>query len=285
MDNGGRILLQQMGTSQQGASSRVCRTFVSSLSESSSSDPHFSRLQVKKCWSMPSSSAASTSEQSESGNSITTQKKSHDISPILFQRSIMVETEDRDRRFTYEELHQATENFGADMLIGEGANSRLYKGILGNSEAVTVKVLGDSEEVFLREVEVLSGLKHENIVEILGHCHCNELCAVVYSSGNSSLKQKLNKLKWSERMQVALGVAKALDYLHSCHPLIIHTDINSSNILLQEDGRPLVRFIFHSCDIFNQENVHSNKANNISYQDLVSVHLCKKLVFFLLPAV
>lgn len=252
MDSGGRILLQQMGTSQQGASSRVCRTFVSSLSESSSSNPHLSRPQVKKSWSMPSSSTASTSEQSESGNSITTLKKSRDVSPILFPRSIIVETKGRGRCFTYEELYQATENFGADMLIGEGANSRLYKGVLGNGKAVTVKVLGplqDSEEVFHREMEAMSGLKHENIVEILGYCYCNEMCAVVYSLWDSSLKQKLNKLKWSERMQVALGVAKALDYLHCCHPPIIHTDINSSNILLQEDGRPLVRSILPSCDI------------------------------------
>ncbi|KAG6413552.1 hypothetical protein SASPL_126266 [Salvia splendens] len=236
MDSGGKVILQQMGTSQQGSSSRVCRTFVSSLSESSSSDPHMSRPQVRKSWSMPSSSTApSTSEQSQSGN----------LSPTLFPRSVMVETRGRDRCFTYKELKHATGSFGADMLIGEGPNSRLYKGVLANGQAVTVKVLGDSgsneaEEVFLQEEEVLSGLKHENIVQILGYCNFKEMRAVVYSLSDSSLKQRLNQLKWCERLQVALGVAKALEYLHSCHPPIIHTDINSANILLQEDGRPLL---------------------------------------------
>lgn len=250
MDSVGRILVQQMGTSQQGSSSRVCRTFVSSLSESSSSDQHLSRPHVRKSWSMPSSSTASSSEQTESGNSITTAKNTlqpHDFSPKLSKRSVLLET----KGFTYEELNHATESFGADMLIGEGANSRLYKAVLENGQAAAVKVLKaseDAEEVFLREVEVLSGLKHDNIVELVGYCYCKEMCAVVYSLCESSLHQKLNQMKWSERMQVAVGVAKALDFLHSCNPPIIHTDVNSSNILLQEDGRPQVRFLFHNCD-------------------------------------
>lgn len=240
MDSVGRILGQQMGTSQQGSNSRVCRTFVSSLSESGSSDQNLSRPHVRKSWSMPSSSIASSSDQTESGNSITTAKNTlqpHDFSPILSKRSALLET----KGFTYEELNHATESFGADMLIGESANSRLYTVVLENGHTAAVKVLKaseDAEEVFLREVEVLSGLKHDNIVELVGYCYCKEMCAVVYSLCESSLQQKLNQLKWSERMQVAVGVAKALECLHSCHPPIIHTDVNSSNILLQEDGRP-----------------------------------------------
>ncbi|KAH6777093.1 coiled-coil protein [Perilla frutescens var. hirtella] len=244
MDSGGRILLQQMGTSQQGSSSRVCRAFVSSLSDSSSSDPHLSRPQVRKSWSLPSSSTTSTSDQAESGNSVTIAKinslQPHDFSPIFFQRSVVLEEKVYDRSFSYEELNHATENFGTHMLSGEGANSRLYKAVLENGQAASVKVLRasqDAEEIFLREVELLSGLKHEYTAELVGYCYCKEMCAVVYNFCDSSLKQKLNQLKWNERKQVALGVAKALDYLHSCHPPIIHTDLNSSNILL-EDGRP-----------------------------------------------
>lgn len=250
MDNGGKILFQEMGTSQQGSNSRVCRTLASSLSESSSSDQPGTKPPVRKSVSMPSSSTASTSQQTESANFIDAKnsRQPHDFSPKFFQRSAMLEA----KVYTFEELYHATENFCPNMLIGEGANCRLYRAVLENGQTAAVKVLKASayaEEIFLREVEILSGLKHENIVQLLGYCYCKEMYAIVHNLLNSSLKQRLNQLEWSERMQLAIGVAKALEYLHSCYPPIIHTDLNSSNVLLSEDGKPQVSPICHPCDI------------------------------------
>ncbi|KAI3446309.1 hypothetical protein Pfo_002974 [Paulownia fortunei] len=243
MDDGGKILFQEMGTSQQGSSSRVCRTFMSSLSESSSCNQPGTRPLVRKSLSMPSASTASTSQQTESAKFISAKNSQqlHDFSPKFFQRLAMLEVKGYNRQFTFEELNHATKNFGLNMLIGEGAHSRVYQAVLENGQAAAVKVLKISqysEEIFFREVEILSGLKHENIVQLLGYCYCKEMYAIVFNLLNSSLKQRLDQLKWSERMQLAVGVAKALEYLHSCYPPIIHKDVNSSNVLLSEDGKP-----------------------------------------------
>lgn len=199
MNNEGKIVFLETGTSQQGSILGVSRTSTSSVSESSSK------------------SLSSTSQESSG-------KKSHhhqlyDASPELFQRLATLEVKLYNKRFTFQELNRATENFSMSMLIGEGAHSRVYQAVLGNGLAAAVKVLKTSQytgEIFFREVEILSGLKHENVVQLLGYCFCREMCAIVYNHLSSSLKQRLNQLKWSERMQLALGLAKALDYLHSC---------------------------------------------------------------------
>ncbi|KAL9173672.1 hypothetical protein ABFS82_02G003600 [Erythranthe guttata] len=236
MNNAWKIVFQEMGTSGKASIPRVCRTFVSSLSESAiSCDRPRTKPLFEKSLSMPSSSTPSTSKQTESENFF------HHLSPKFFQRLAALEAKGQDRHFTYDELNNATESFRPGMLIGEGAHSQVYRAILENGQDAAVKVLKTSkysEEIFFREVEILSGLKHENIVQILGYCCCKEMYAIVYNLLNSNLKQRLNQLKWSERMQLAIGLAKALEYLHSLSPPVIHKDVNSSNILLSEDGKP-----------------------------------------------
>ncbi|PIN25719.1 Serine/threonine protein kinase [Handroanthus impetiginosus] len=237
MDNGGKILCQEMGTSQEGSCSKVLQPSISSLSEPSTHDRSGTRPLIRKSSSMPSPSTASTSQQT------TTAKPENNIniSPKLFHRLAMLEAKGYGRHFTFEELNCATKNFGRNMLIGEGAHSLVYKAVLENGQAAAVRVLKTSqysEELFFREVEILSGLRHDNIIQLIGFCCCKKMYAIVYNLLNSSLKQRVNQLKWSERMQLAVGVAKALEYLHSCNPPIVHKDVNSSNILLSEDGKP-----------------------------------------------
>ncbi|KAK6118674.1 hypothetical protein DH2020_047587 [Rehmannia glutinosa] len=199
MDDGGKILFQEMGTSQQGSSYRICRTLISSLSESSSCNQPRTLPPVRKSLSMPTS----TSQQTEHAKF-----NSYKNGQQFFN-------------FTFEELKNATEDFGPNMLIGEFAHSQVYKAILENGRPAAVKVFMTSqysEDCFLREVEILSALQHENIVRLIGYCYCNETYALVYNLLNSSLKQKLSELKWNERLQIAIGVAKALEYIHSCYP-------------------------------------------------------------------
>ncbi|KAL3624361.1 hypothetical protein CASFOL_033177 [Castilleja foliolosa] len=230
MDEGGKILFRAMGTSQQGSSSRVCKTLTQSLSESSSSTNQPRIISpFRKSRSLPCSS----------------------------QETVCVKFNSHIRRFTFEELKIATDDFSHDLSIGQSAHSRVYKAVLETGQLATVKVLETSnrhsKDIFLREVEILSGLRHENIVRLIGHCYCKEMYAVVYDFLESSLKQKLSQLKWSERIRLAIGVAKALVCIHSFYPPIVHKDVNSSNILLSEDGIPLLsgfgpaRVDFRSC--------------------------------------
>ncbi|KAG8368035.1 hypothetical protein BUALT_Bualt15G0003300 [Buddleja alternifolia] len=248
MDNGGKILFQKTGTSQQGSSTKPLQYFKSSLSESSSYDRPKTIPLVRKSLSMPSPSTSSTSQETKSRKFVSAksnqQQLPNDFSPKLFQRLAMLEVKGYSWKFTFEELNVATKNFSPTKLIGEVGFSQVYGAILGNGEAAAVKVLKKSrysEEFFFREVEILSnGLTHENIVQVIGYCCCKEIYAVVYNIFKSSLKQRLSQLKWSERMHIAISVAKALEYLHSCCPPIIHKDLNSSNILLSEDCKPQI---------------------------------------------
>lgn len=101
-------------------------------------------------------------------------------------------------------------------------------------------------------------MKHENIVRLFGYCYTNEIRAVVYNLLKESLKQNLKHLRWDERVGVAIGVAKALDYLHSCSPPVIHRDVKSSSILLSDDHQP------HLSD-FGAAIVHQQNQKNLAF--------------------
>lgn len=168
----------------------------------------------------------------------------------LFQRLALLEEKGISKRFTSSELVLATRDFSREMVIGEGGLSEVYRAILGDGRPAAVKVLKItrwSAEDLLQEVEILSDISHENIVGIIGYCYNREMHAVVYDLLKGSLKQKLRQLRWTERMGVAIGVAKALVHLHhSCDPPIIHRDVKSSNVLLSENYHPKVSRILIS---------------------------------------
>lgn len=241
MDRGGKILFEKMGTSQQGCSTfRPCRTLMPSLSESCTGSDHPRAVfPIRKSFSLPtSSSTASTSQHSETRESITP-----NLSLQFLHKLAMLEAMGYCRCFTLEELNSATQEFGPDMLIGRGTESQVFRATLENGQAGVLKVVKTYDDRVFQELKILSGLKHENIVQILGYCHCKEFCAIVYGMVNASLKQRLNLLRWCERMRVAIGVAKGLEYLHSCYPPIIHKAVNSANILLSVDGNPRVSVV------------------------------------------
>ncbi|CAI9765426.1 unnamed protein product [Fraxinus pennsylvanica] len=256
MDNGGKILLQKEGSSQEGSyikllrslqegsSIKVLRPSVSSLSGSKSCDQPGTKPLFQKSSSMPCSSTSSKPQQNESRNwpIMKENLQGYDVAtPELFQRLATLQVKGYTRRYTFDELKCATQNFSPDMLIGEGGHSQVYRAVFNNDQAVAVKVLKSSrlsEEDLFREVEISSGLSHENMIHLLGYCYSKDIRAIVYNLLSSSLKQRLKYLTWKERMQVAVGVARALEYLHSFYPPIIHRDVKSSNILLSEDCKP-----------------------------------------------
>lgn len=152
------------------------------------------------------------------------------------------------RLFTPQEIAFATKNFSPSMLIGEGVCFKMYNAKLEDGQFVAVKVQTKQflSEDLLREIEMLGGLKHENIVKIVGCCNREEIRALVYNHRlKGNLMQHLKNLKWTDRVKVAIGVAKALKYLHhSCSPPIIHRNIKSSNILLSDQCQPQVSSYF-----------------------------------------
>ncbi|KAI5387992.1 protein kinase STUNTED isoform X1 [Lathyrus oleraceus] len=153
--------------------------------------------------------------------------------------------------FTLEALKSCTNQFSSENLIGKGGSNRVYKGILSDGEPIAVKVLRSSKEAwkdFSFEMEIISPLKHKNIAQLLGVCieDNNTLISVYDYFPKGSLEENLhgnNKdgsiLSWEVRFNVAVGVAEALDYLHTeALKPVIHRDVKSSNILLSQDFEP-----------------------------------------------
>ncbi|XP_050263151.1 probable serine/threonine-protein kinase PBL21 isoform X1 [Quercus robur] len=242
LDGIGKILIHMKGTSQQGSSRAVLQTSLSSPLHHTCFDQY---RHLRKSLTAPSCSTSSSAQQiNETGlyKVKNTAQVPEFITKKLFQRLELLEEEGSCRHYTPEELHCVTNNFNPDMVIGEGGHSNVYQANLEDGRTAAVKILKLthwSADDLLREVDLLSGIKHEHIVQMIGYCNHEDMRAIMYNLHNGSLKQNLRQLKWSERMRVAVGVAKALEYLHhSCNPPIIHRDAKSSNILLSDNCQP-----------------------------------------------
>ncbi|CAD6202865.1 unnamed protein product [Miscanthus lutarioriparius] len=155
----------------------------------------------------------------------------------------------RCRWFRYEELYDSTSHFSAENLIGNGGNSRVYRGSLACGQQVAIKLSKASAQAskdFLREVDIITKLQHHRIVPLIGVCVEGRNLISVYSYlPRGSLEDNLHgerskpALSWENRYRAALGIAEALSYLHSgsSRP-VIHRDVKSSNILLAEEFEP-----------------------------------------------
>ncbi|KAJ4956818.1 hypothetical protein NE237_013601 [Protea cynaroides] len=148
-----------------------------------------------------------------------------------------------------DELKEMTDNFGTQALIGEGSYGRVYYGVLTNGKAAAIKKLDASkqpDQEFLAQVSMVSRLKHENVVELVGYCVDGGFRVLAYEfatkgalhdilHGRKGVKgaQPGPVLSWVQRVQIAVSAAKGLEYLHEkAQPHIIHRDIKSSNVLL-----------------------------------------------------
>ncbi|CAO2832489.1 unnamed protein product [Amaranthus hypochondriacus] len=150
--------------------------------------------------------------------------------------------------FTLRDLEVATNRFSTENVIGEGGYGIVYKGSLVNGTPVAIKRilnnLGQAEKEFRVEVEAIGHVRHKNLVRLLGYCVEGTHRMLVYEYvNNGNLEQWLHgamrqhgHLTWEARMKVLLGTAKALAYLHEAiEPKVVHRDIKSSNILIDED--------------------------------------------------
>ncbi|CAO2836836.1 unnamed protein product [Amaranthus hypochondriacus] len=150
--------------------------------------------------------------------------------------------------FTLRDLEVATNRFSKENVIGEGGYGIVYKGTLVNGTLVAIKRilnnLGQAEKEFRVEVEAIGHVRHKNLVRLLGYCVEGTHRMLVYEYvNNGNLEQWLHGamrqhgyLTWEARMKVLLGTGKALAYLHEAiEPKVVHRDIKSSNILIDED--------------------------------------------------
>ncbi|XP_049400829.1 L-type lectin-domain containing receptor kinase VIII.1-like [Solanum stenotomum] len=148
------------------------------------------------------------------------------------------------KEFSYKELKLATKGFIPTRIIGRGAFGTVYKGILSDTGGiVAVKRCshnGQGKAEFLSELSIIGTLRHRNLVRLQGWCHEKGEILLVYDlMPNGSLDKVLFEsrmvLSWSHRRKILIGVASALAYLHQeCENQVIHRDIKSSNIMLDE---------------------------------------------------
>ncbi|KAK4579280.1 hypothetical protein RGQ29_029094 [Quercus rubra] len=152
------------------------------------------------------------------------------------------------------EVQVATHNFDSKRLVGEGGFGKVYEGSLQNGMKVAVKRSdskhGQGLPEFKTEILVLSRIRHRHLVSLIGYCDEGSEMILVFefmekgslrehlydSNENSSQRSaKRPTLTWKQRLEICIGAAKGLHYLHTClHGGIIHRDVKSTNILLNE---------------------------------------------------
>ncbi|KAG6715355.1 hypothetical protein I3842_05G247800 [Carya illinoinensis] len=152
-------------------------------------------------------------------------------------------------RYSYSEIRNMTKKFKDK--LGEGGYGTVFKGTLRSGRLVAIKMLGKSKangQEFISEVATIGRIHHINVVQLIGFCVEGSKRALIYEfMPNGSLNKYIFSqegsllLSYEKMHNIALGVARGIEYLHrGCEMQILHFDIKPHNILLDEDFTPKV---------------------------------------------
>ncbi|RWR78174.1 putative LRR receptor-like serine/threonine-protein kinase [Cinnamomum micranthum f. kanehirae] len=177
-----------------------------------------------------------------------------------------------NRQFKYAEVISITNNF--ERSIGKGGFGTVYHGQMTHGTQVAVKMLSlqsikspcQGSKEFQNEVHLLMRVHHRNLVPFIGYCQEDGNMALIYEYmpqghlGSHLSDSNANPLIWDRRLRIALDVAQGLEYLHNnCKPPIIHRDVKTANILLNERLEAKIGD-FGLSKVFSDEFTHVSTA-------------------------
>lgn len=155
------------------------------------------------------------------------------------------------KRYSYSEVKTMTKSFSHK--LGQGGFGTVYMGKMPNGKPIAVKLLKsckDDGQEFMNEVASISRTSHVNVVTLLGYCIQGSKRALIYEfMPNGSLErfafrpnsETEDSLSWEKLFDIAIGIARGLEYLHrGCNTRIVHFDIKPHNILLDQDFCPKI---------------------------------------------
>ncbi|KAI3520226.1 hypothetical protein L1887_09515 [Cichorium endivia] len=206
--------------------------------------------------------------------------------------SMNTTTSEGARCFTLSEIRFATKNF--EKKLGSGGFGTVFYGKLDDGKEIAVKLLGSNnihqgKKEFANEVSLLSRIHHRNLVKFYGFCQEEGKDILVYEfMHNGTLKEHLygplakeQRIKWIKRLEIAQESAKGIEYLHTgCVPSIIHRDLKTSNILLDNNMKAKVSdFGLSKLAVDGTSHVSSIVRGTLGYLDpeyYISNHLTEK---------
>ncbi|KAL1553079.1 rust resistance kinase Lr10-like isoform X2 [Salvia divinorum] len=163
--------------------------------------------------------------------------------------------------------------------LGEGGYGYVYKGKLRSGNHVAVKLLGKSGgngQDFMNEIATIGRIHHINVVQLVGYCAQGSKRALVFDfMPNGSLekylfnRQKMNSLSWDTKFDIAVGIARGIEYLHrGCDIQILHFDIKPHNILLDDNFIPKISDfgLAKSCSVEKEAVTVTTARGTIGFQ-------------------
>ncbi|KAJ9537984.1 hypothetical protein OSB04_030717 [Centaurea solstitialis] len=182
-----------------------------------------------------------------------------------------------------EEIKSATNNFADNNQIGRGGFGKVYKGIISHSKGRSMAAIkrldcryGQGNTEFWREIMMLSRYTHENLISLLGFCDEDGEKILVYehaSHGSLNCHLSSHTLTWAQRLKICLATTRGLSYLHDpkgTQQRVLHRDIKSSNILLDENWNAKISdFGLSKIGPANQQHtvLVSNVVGTLGYLD------------------